>query len=1094
MIKGWPLATSFGCQEGEEGGSNKCQNMNTALTLLLRAALGLVSIALFGWMPIPLAAQVVGARIAGTVTDGTGAVIAGAQMTIKNTATNLTRELATNKSGFYSAPNLSPGPYTVTASAQGFQTEAATGLILTVGADVEVNLTMEIGTASENVQVQGVVPGVETNDATLGAVVDGQTVRELPLNARDWTQLAALEPGVAQVRTQDTPADLLIRGNRGLGMQLTISGARPQQNNYRIDGISINDNSNGGPGSALGNDLGVDAIQEFSVITANAQADYGKTSGGVINAVTRQGINTPHGSGYEFLRNSALDARNYFDPAAIPPFRRNQFGAALGGPLRKDRTFFFGNYEGLRQSQNLTQLAVVPTQAARNGQLVAGAVTVSPLVKPYLDLYPLPTSNINGDTGTFPSITQQIGHEDFFTTRIDHNFSPADLVHGTYMFDDSTLTSPDLFQTIVSGTLTRRQLATAEYTKIVTPAFVNILRLGFSRVRPDIMKPIKALLPFAGDPGNGYVPGRPVGLIGVTGLTGYTGGLGAGGEIKYGFNSFQIYDDLFWTKGVHSLKFGASVERLQDNELGTSMPNGQFMFTSLANFLTDQPATFTAALAGGNVAPFNFRQTIVGVYFQDDVRLASNFTANLGLRYELATVPTEINGRLTNLRNVTDAAPHLGSPFFDNPTYRNFQPRVGFSWDPFRTGRTVVRSAFGIYDVLPLTYEFGIAAYSAAPFFQRGSISSGLPAGSFPATAFPLLTPNQLKYQFIDSRPRRDYVMNWNLNIQQPLGSNLIATIAYVGSHGVHQPFQFQDANIVLPISHQSGAYFWPTPAGSGTHVNPNVGQITGLQWNSSSFYNALQTHLVGHMTKRLQFAASYTWAKSIDTSSASAVGSQFLNSIPNLPWFDTSVNRGVSDFDIRHSAVLNAMWQVPGPHDRGAVAWFVSGWQVGGIYQVSGGIPFTPIIGGDPLGLKTSNPFAFPDRVFGPGCESAVRPGNPAHYIKTECFSFPTPATRMGNAGRNSLIGPGLSNFDLSLFKNHPVERISENFNIQFRAEFFNVLNHPNFSPPVGNNITTFGNNILFGANGTPVTTAGLITGTSTSSRQLQFGLKIAW
>jgi hypothetical protein len=1061
--------------------------MNTALTFWPRTAFGLLSCALLNWLALPLCAQAVGARIAGSVTDGSGAVIVGAQMTIKNTATNLTRELATNRSGFYSAPNLAPGPYTVTASAKGFQARTATALTLTVGADVEVNLTLPIGTAKENVEVQGSALRVESNDATLGAGVDGKTIRELPLNARDWTQLATLEPGVAQIRTQTTPADLLSRGNRGLGTQLTVSGGRPQQNNYRLDGISINDYTNGGPGSALGNDLGVDAIQEFSVLTANAQADYGKTSGGVINAVTQQGSNTLHGSIYEFLRNSTLDARNYFDPQTIPPFRRNQFGAALGGPIRKDRTFFFGDYEGLRQDQSVTQLAVVPTQAARSGQLVAGTVTVSPLVEPYLAVFPLPTSNINGDTGTFTSIAQQIGNQNFFTTRVDHEFSPADLVHGTYMFDDGTLTSPDLFQTVVSGTLTRRQLATAEYTRTFTPAFVNTLRLGFSRVHADVIKPTKTLLPFAGDPNNGFVPGRPVGNIAITGVSGYSGGPGSGGEVEYAFNSFQIYEDLFWTKGVHLLKFGVGIERLQNNELGTSMPNGRFTFTSLANFLANQPATFTASLSGNNLAPFNFRQTILGAYFQDDARLTPNFTVNLGLRYEMATVPTEVNGRLTNLRNPSDAAPHLGSPFFFNPTYRDFQPRIGFSWDPFRTGRTVVRSAFGIYDVLPLTYEFAIQAYSAAPYFQRGSISSGLPAGSFPATAFPLLKPNQLKYQYIDSHPKRNYVMNWNLNIQQELGSDLIATIAYVGSQGVHQPFQFQDVNIVLPISQDSGAYFWPTPAGSGARVNPSAGQITGLLWNSSSFYDALQVHLAGRVTKNLQFGASYTWAKSIDSNSASGVGNQFLNSVINLPWFDTSANRGLSDFDIRHNAVFNAIWQVPGPRDSAVAHWFASGWQIGGIYQVSSGMPFTPIIGGDPLGLLTAYPFDFPDRIFGAGCESGVNPGNPVNYIKTQCFSFPVPATRMGNASRNSLIGPGLSNFDLALFKNNYIKAISENFNIQFRAEFFNVLNRPNFLPPVANDT-------LFSASGAAVTTAGLITATSTSSRQLQFGLKIAW
>ena len=1066
--------------------SRKCQQTKMEVRLSSRAPHGLHCVALFALMAVPVGAQVVGARITGTVADSTGAVIVGAQVTIKNTTDGFTRVLVTNRSGFYSTPNMPPGPYSVTASAKGFKSEARTGLTVTVGTDVEISFTMTIGNTSETVHVQGEPPAIETNDAMLRGVVDGQTVRELPLNSRDWTQLAALEPSVAQIRTQTTPADFLIRGNRGLGTQLTVSGGRPHQNNYRIDGISINDYSNGGPGSALGNDLGVDAIQEFSVVTANAQADYGKTSGGVINAVTRQGTNTLHGSVYEFLRNSALDARNYFDPATIPPFRRNQFGASLGGPIRKDRTFFFGNYEGLRQDQSVTQLAVVPTQAARNGQLTAGPVTVSPLVEPYLALYPLPTSNISGDTGTFTSIIQQIGNENFFVTRIDHNFSPTDLVHGTYMFDDSTLAASDLFQTVVSGSLVRRQLATGEYTKTFSPAFVSTFRVGFSRVSADVMKPIKALLPFAGDASNGFVPGSPVGFIGITGISSYTGGPGAGGEVNYGFNSIQVYEDLFWTKGIHSLKFGANVEGLQDNELGTSAPNGIFTFTSLANFLTDKPATFSAALIQ-EVAAFNLRQVIIGMYFEDDAHLASNFTGNFGLRYEMATVPTEVNDRLTNLRNITDATPHLGSPFFYNPTYRNFEPRIGFSWDPFHSGRTVVRSAFGIYDVLPLTYQFGVSIYSAAPFFQRGTISSGLPPGSFPATAFTLLTPNQLKYQHIELHPKRNYVMNWNLNIQQQIGSDLVATVAYVGSHAVHQPFQIQDMNIVLPTFHTSVGYFWPTPAGSGVRINPNAGQITGLLWDSSSFYDALQIHVIRHMRQGLQFGASYTWAKSIDTSSASVVGDQFLNSTQNLPWFDTSVNRGLSDFDIRHNAVFDAIWQIPGPPDESGVRRFLSGWQVGGIYQISSGLPFTPKIGGDPLGLKSSNPFDFPDRISAPGCESAVNSGNPVHYINTQCFSFPNPATRMGNAGRNSLIGPGLSNFDFSLLKNNYIKRISESFNIQFRAEFFNVLNHPNFAPPVANNT-------LFSANGVAVTTAGLITRTSTSSRQLQFALKIVW
>jgi len=1058
--------------------------VTTALDFSAGLALGLLTLALSG--PL-LNAQVSGARIVGTVADSTGAVIAGARVTIKNSANGFSRKLITNESGSYSAPNLLPGPYTITILAKGFKSEVRSGITLSVGADIEVNSTLEIGDANESVEVRGEPPAVETNHATLSAIVNGHTVRDLPLNARDWTQLAALEPGVAQIRTQTTPTDFLIRGTRGLGTQLTVSGGRPQQNDYRLDGVTINDYSNGGPGSALGNDLGVDAIQEFAVVTANAQADYGRTSGGVINAITRQGTNALHGSAYEFLRNSALDARSFFDPATIPPFRRNQFGAALGGPMKNDRTFFFADYEGLRQDQSATQLAVVPTQAARNGQLAAGTVTVSPLVKPYLDVYPLPTGNIKGDTGTFTSITPQIGNQNFFITRIDQNLSSKDQVHGTYMFDGGTLTSPDVFQTVVSGTQTRRQMATAEYTRTFTPALVNTLRAGFSRTRADVIKPIQTLLPFAGDPNFGFVPGSPAGFIGVTGISSYTGGPGAGGEVQHLFNSIQIYNDVFWTKGIHAFKFGANVERLQDDVLGTSKPNGVFNFTSLANFLTDQPSAFSAALSGRKITPFKFRQTIVGTYIEDDAHVASNFTVNVGLRYEMATVPTEVSGRLANLPSLSASAPHLGSPFFDNPTYRNFEPRIGFSWDPFHSGRTAVRGAFGLYDVLPLTYEFAANAYMAAPFFQLSTISSGLPQGSFPAAAFTLLTPNQLRYVYVESHPKRNYVMNWNFNIQQQFGSNLAATAAYVGSHGLHQPFQIQDASIVLPTSHTSAGYFWPVPAGSGTRENPYAGQITGVLWDGSSFYDALQLHVVRRMTARLQFGASYTWAKSIDTSSASVAGNQFLNSIFNLQWFDTSLNRGLSDFDIHQNAVFNLIWELPAPHDQRGLDWFASGWQIGGIYQLSSGLPFTPLVGGDPLGLKTSYPFDFPDRISAPGCESAVNPGNPVHYIKTQCFSFPTPSTRMGNAGRNVLIGPGLSNFDVSVIKNNRIQRVSENFNVQLRAEFFNVLNHTNFSPPVANNT-------LFGANGAAVTAAGLITTTSTSSRQLQFALKIAW
>src|SRR5205807_2839265 len=339
---------------------------------------------------------VAGGAISGTVTDSSGRVIGNVQITINNLATGVTRDVTTNDEGFYSAPNLLPGMYQAKFSAKGFKTEARSGIALTVGATEVLDLTMKVGTAVETIQVTGEAPAVQLATSDISAVVNATTVRELPLNGRSWTDLATLQPGVDAIHTQPDFAAGTDRGNRGFGQQLTISGARPQQNNYRLDGVSLNDYANGAPGSVLGGNLGVDAIQEFSVLTSNYAADYGKTSGGVVNAITRSGTNQIHGSAYEFFRNSKLDAMNYFDVGKIPPFKRNQFGGTIGGPIVKDHTFFFADYEGIRQSKGLSTLAFVPSEAARSGLLCSldpsctHQVTVDPAVAQYFTFYHLP--------------------------------------------------------------------------------------------------------------------------------------------------------------------------------------------------------------------------------------------------------------------------------------------------------------------------------------------------------------------------------------------------------------------------------------------------------------------------------------------------------------------------------------------------------------------------------------------------------------------------------------------------------------------------------------------------------------------------------
>ncbi len=1037
------------------------------------------------------AAQVAGGTILGVVRDTSGASIAGAKVAIQNMATGIITTVTTNEYGLYRAPNLMPGPYQVTVSASGFATLLEKDLTLEVGAELGVNLQLRVGGVNDRVEVSGEVSDVATSNSTVSAVVNERTVQELPLNARDWTLLANLEPGVANVRMVGLNANPG-RVNRGWGSQLTIGGNRPQQNNYRMNGVSMNDYANGAPGSVLGGDLGVDAIQEFSVVTSNAQAEYGRSSGGIINAITRSGTNTFHGSIYEFLRNSVLDARNVFDilngQPIKPPFKRNQFGATAGGPIWKDKTFFFADYEGLRQSLGNTQKAVVFSPAARNGNLANGTtVTVDPNVKPYLAFYPLPNGTISGDRGNFIVVNTQVAIENFFTTRFDNKFSDADSLNATYMFDDSNTRAPDLLHTILLGTISRRQLATVEETHMIRPNFLDTSRFGFSRVVALAPKTLGTLNPIAADPLLGFVPGRNVGGISISGLTLYQGGLGAVGEYDFHFNSFQFYNDAFLTQGIHSLKFGAAVERIQANQIGRSLPSGQYAFSSIQNFLTNQPRSFSSALPG-TITPRDLRQLVFGAYVEDDIRLRSYLTLNLGLRYEMASVPTETANRLTNLHNITDTQPILGSPYFSNPTKRNFDPRIGFSWAPFHNAKTAVRGAFGFYDVLPLTYQFQLVSILSAPFFESGLTS--LTPGTFPKGAIGLLGPNTLRYVTIQPNPQRNYVMQRNLNVEQEIMKDLTLFVGYVGSHAVHQPFRVDDANIVLPTTLAPQGYLWPTPVGSGTKVNPNLGQISLLSWVGSSYYDSLQIHVSKRMSHGLQVGGSYTWSKNIDTGSSTLAGNAFGNSISSLFYFDARLRRSLSDFDIRHNLVINYIWQIPTWRSiSGTARSVLGGWQLGGIYQASSGLPFTPLIAGDPLGMKSSgeDTYSFPDRIPGPGCGAAVNPRNADHYIKTECFVAPNPLTRLGNSGRNSLIGPGLSNLDFSLVKNTRIPRVSETSNVQFRFEAFNILNRVNLAPPISNSS-------LFDASGNPISTAGQVDQTATTSRQLQFGLKLIW
>jgi hypothetical protein len=1067
---------------------------------------------------VKLSAQVAGGTILGTIGDPSGAVIPNAQVSIKNVATNIVTTTATNTEGFYTAPGLFPGKYEITASAPGFATTVASDVTLTVGAQQVLNLTMQVGRVTEKVQVAGQASAVQLASSALSAEVNSTTVRELPLNGRSWTDLATLQPGVSAIETQHASTSPS-RGNRGFGAQVSISGARPQQNNYRLDGVSLNDYANSGPGSVIGGNLGVDAIQEFSVVTSNYSAEYGKSSGGVVNAITHGGTNQLHGSAYEFLRNSALDARNFFD-STTPPFKRNQFGASGGGPIRKDRTFVFGDYEGIRQSLGLTTLDTVPSVAARSGRLcsVPGTppsctpttITVDPAAQKYLPLFGLPNGPIlsNGDKQVFTFADQQIVKENFFTTRVDQRFSDKDSLFGSYVFDKTPFTTPDNLDDVLLGSLTKRQIVTLEEDHIFNPTLINSLRFGFNRDFANVSNPIKAINPAAADPSLSAVGQLNAAAVSVSGISLFNGGLAVSGYL-FRWNSFQGYDDAFLTKGLHSLKFGVAFEREQLNQLTATEGSGTFHFGSLSAFLTNQPQRFTAAFPN-LLTPRGLRQTIFGLYVQDDWRWRPNLTLNLGLRYEMSTVPTEVQGKLSNLYALTDKAPHLGDPYFSNPTLRNFEPRVGFAWDPFGNGKTAVRGGFGVFDGLPLPYQFITLNGRAAPFFALGNATK-LPAGSFFTGAFSRLGQSSLEYGSVERNPPRNYVLQWNLNLQRELTPSVTALVGYVGSRGVHQPFRADDADVVIPTLTSQG-YLWPSPIASGTTINPNAGAIRLLEWGGNSFYDGLELGVTKRMSHGLQVQGSYTWGKSIDTSSGVIAGDTLSNSISSLNWFDLRLTRAVSDFNVGRTLVISGTWQVP---DRkslsGPAAWVANGWELGTIYKANDGVPFTATFGtdGDPQGLNSSDPWAFPNRLTGPGCGTLTNPGNPNSYIKTQCFAVPTAPSAAfyaancdpglgtapqcfnlrGNSGRNILTGPGLSNLDFSVFKNNPVKRISETFNVQFRAEFFNILNRSNFSVPI-----TPDNTDIFDSTGAPTGAAGLLTSTTTTAREIQFALKLVW
>ena len=1093
--------------------------MNAAFRRLLSMSLA----AAMASLCIAANAQSGDATLQGTVTDSTGAAVTNAQIHIVAQATGVARDAATNSDGFFSAPNLTAATYKVTVSGTGFGTAVFNDVLLTVGSIRDLDVKLAVAAAETTVTVESSSNQVNAADTSVQGLVDGKQTRDLPLNGRDWTSLATLNAGVSQVLTQyPGAATATTRLSRGLGAQMTIGGNRPQGNSYRLDGVNINDYANGGPGSVSSVTLGVDAVQEFSVITSDAPAQYGRMSGGVINSISRSGTSKFHGSAYDFLRNSYFDSRSYFDPlAGEPSFRRNQLGGTIGGPIIRDHTFFFFNFETLRLAQGVSTQSTVLSPNARTGLVTCtgtgkgtcftpGTTTpaptgsaglqqlaVSTAVVPYLALYPLPNGTVTGNTGQFNFVSATVNNENFATLHMDHTFSQKDSLHGTLVYDTGTLDSADGTDTLYDEAASRRTTASLEEVHIFTPRLANAFRLGYNRSVAEAPNVKAVLNPAVSNPALGFYTGRPVGQLIVSGgPTTVQGGSGSVGTNAFHYNSYQLYDDATYVIGHHSITFGGAIERDMNNTLGGVLPNGEWSFSSINNFLTNAPQFFEGGTPSTPVVPHDLRQNIFAAYVQDSWQLRPNLTVNLGLRYEMATDTTETANRLGSLPTTTStAAVPVKSFFTNNPTAKNFEPRVGVSWSPYANGRTVFSAASGIYDVLPLNYLLQLQVISSAPSYQEGRVTTGL-AGAFPITPFYSTTP-LLREIYTPPTPPRSYVIQSNVSFQQQITANTVLNIGYITSHGVHQIFSTNDINNVPYLGQDpNGNYYWPSlvayPATSAARaamiLNPSVGTESDSFFGGSSIYNSLQTSLSYSSPKGITGKVAYTWSHSIDDSSSQISGASYSNSVSGLPSFDLRLDRADSDFDLRNVFSANAVAPIPDIHAGGIYTSPLRHWSFNNIITVRGGIPMTLLVG-DALGLLGSQPFDFPNRVIN------NRPCVNKHslnYVDMSCFAPPgtynyAPGLNgpvLGTARRNTLDGPGLFLWTTGVMRDQP---ITESVRAQFQFQIFNASNHTNFANPASAALT------VYNASLAQSSTAGLISGPSaTSGRQLQFALKL--
>ena len=1027
------------------------------------------------------------ASIQGTVNDSSGAAIPGVTIQVKNLETGALRNLRTDEAGRFDAASLPVGRYVVKAEKSGFRGVEKTGISLVLGQRETVDVVLQVGDVRQTVQVESSPTVVMISTEDVSGLVGEKQVKDLPLNGRSYDQLITLNPGIVNYTSQRAAG--IGTSNSVVGNMFSASGRRPQENLYLLNGVELTGASeiNNTPGGVSGQLLGVDAVREFSVAKDTYGAEYGKRPGAQVNIATASGTNQFHGSAYEFLRNSALDARNYFDHGDIPGFRRNVFGGSFGGPIRRDKTFVFANYEGFRQSLGLSDLSLVPDDASR-----AKAV---PSIRPLLALWPVAngpeiltsTGAPSGIAEAFSNPNQRI-REDFGTARLDQNFRERDSLAVVYTADDSEAHSPTNNPFTLVDIFLREQVVSLSETHIFSPNLLNKATFGFSRGAFYFNSGTTVNLPAwvnDGQPVGAIVVGGGTTLNGASQIT--NGGTNAGSNLRAARNLYTESDQVTFTRGKHVFSFGAWLQQLQSNDSLVQDQYGQVSFTNLQTFLQGNLSTYTYA---PSYTPLSWRSIEGAFYAEDMIKVTPSWELRIGFRSESTNGWNEAYGRASNYAfdssGVIETQPAIGSSALavNNAKFLP-APRIGTAWSPFPSKKTVIHAGFGIYYALldNLSYRLD----------QNGPYNTVFAVKNLPFSSIaPDTTYSGVKAIPSGVQPdlRTPTVESWSLKIEQELSTNTSLAVSYIGSHGYHELLS-ADANLPAPTicpaspcpaGYSAGAYYYPAGAAL---ANKAVWNTTHWLSQGISSYHGLEVDVNHHLGHGLQFRGVYTFSKSLDDgdnmNTSVATNSPAFVANPLQPKSDY----GRASFDVRHAAVIQATYDLPFGRSSESQAhpWakrLIGKWQLSGIQTVQSGLPFTPQLSYNPSNDgDTRNPVR---PSWNPNFVGPVILGGPNQYFNSNAFIQPLPGT-YGNVGRNILQAPGLAETDLSLTK---LFSFSERLHLQFRTEIFNLFNHTNFNAP---------NPVVYAsATGGPSPTAGVITATSTTSRQIQFGLKLLW